>query len=432
MHVVHRPIHVLAPILLLTIGFSACAGTPAAGGGATSGATATPASTLSPGPGEMTVYDSSTKVHWLADANLAATEQFGLPLCGDSNTVPCVNANGSMSYQAALAWVAAMNAAHYLGHANWQLPTTPINDPSCTSKGTHGANFGYECVNSALGSLYTNLLHLKAPNTAVPIPANTVGPFSNFQPYLYWSGTGSVINAKGFFTFSFDTGHLGGNVDPEYLYVLPMIEGKIPGTYRPTSLKGLQISADGQTVYDPRAGVTWLANADLAKTETFGAQCVNAEGFQCINPDGSMSRTTAEQWIAGMNKYHGGAGWLGHTDWVLPPTTLADATCEQDASGFDCAKSPMGELFYNQLGLKPGDAVIQTPALQVGPFFHLQPYLYWSCVGAADSQGPCISDAPASGFEFSFSFGNGFEDTDVGGPHILVGNNLFVTAYYPG
>jgi hypothetical protein len=29
-----------------------------------------------------------------------------------------------MNYIAAVAWVAAMNGANYLGHSDWQLPTT--------------------------------------------------------------------------------------------------------------------------------------------------------------------------------------------------------------------------------------------------------------------------------------------------------------------
>src|SRR5581483_7543760 len=65
-----------------------------------------------------TVYDTVNNVTWLADANLPATAPFGLPLCNGSGTGihNCVNATGSMNYQAALAWVAAMNAANYLGH----------------------------------------------------------------------------------------------------------------------------------------------------------------------------------------------------------------------------------------------------------------------------------------------------------------------------
>jgi hypothetical protein len=81
----------------------------------------------------------------------------------------------------------------------------------------------------------------------------------------------------------------------------------------------------------------------------------------------------------------------------------------------------MGELLFDQLGLRQGTPVIQTPNTHVGPFDNVQPYLYWSCEGAPDSQGPCSSNVPATGFEFSFSFGNGFEGTDPGGIHIPVG-----------
>src|SRR6516225_3933157 len=73
----------------------------------------------------LTVYDSANNVTWLADANLAASSRFGLPVCSPS-VQPCVNPTGSMNYQSALAWVAAMNAANYLGHNNWLLPTTPL------------------------------------------------------------------------------------------------------------------------------------------------------------------------------------------------------------------------------------------------------------------------------------------------------------------
>src|ERR1700758_4827514 len=63
-----------------------------------------------------TVYDIANNVSWLSDANLPATNRFGLPVCTDagSATQPCVNASGSMRYQSAMAWVNAMNAANYL------------------------------------------------------------------------------------------------------------------------------------------------------------------------------------------------------------------------------------------------------------------------------------------------------------------------------
>jgi uncharacterized protein (TIGR03437 family) len=61
----------------------------------------------------------------------------------------------------------------------------------------------------------------------------------------------------------------------------------------------------------------------------------------------------------------------------------------------------------------------------VGPFKHLQPYLYWSCQ-AVRVQDPCLTTGPADRFEWSFSFGNGFLGTDV------LKNDLYVTAYFVG
>jgi hypothetical protein len=136
----------------------------------------------------LTVYDSVNNISWLADANLGASNRFGLPVCTASGPQPCVNPSGSMSYQSAAAWVQAMSAANYLGHTNWQLPTTPITDKGCGKTGPQDNSFGFDCSLGALGSLYYNALGLKPPNTAVPILSNTAGPFSNFQPYLIGRG----------------------------------------------------------------------------------------------------------------------------------------------------------------------------------------------------------------------------------------------------
>jgi hypothetical protein len=79
-------------------------------------------------PDGETVYDTLNQVTWLTDSNLPATDRFGLALCNPLVAPPpgeaCVNASGSMNYASATAWVLAMNAARYLGHSDWQLPTT--------------------------------------------------------------------------------------------------------------------------------------------------------------------------------------------------------------------------------------------------------------------------------------------------------------------
>jgi len=77
------------------------------------------------------------------------------------------------------------------------------------------------------------------------------------------------------------------------------------------------------------------------------------------------------------------------------------------------------------LGLTPGTPVVAAPDIAVGPFNNIQPYLYWACQ-ALTIQGACQTTGPATGFEWSFSFGNGFEGTDV------LANDLYVTAYFVG
>lgn len=87
----------------------------------------------------------------------------------------------------------------------------------------------------------------------------------------------------------------------------------------------------------------------------------------------------------------------------------------------------MGGLYHRlikQLGLQPGEPVVKAPDITVGPFHNIQPYLYWSCAG--DNRQVTCGNAPAApGFEWSFSFGNGFQGTDV------VGNTLYVMVYAP-
>jgi len=365
-----------------------------------------------------TVYDTVNNLSWLADANLPATKRFGVPLCTGPGAQTCVNASGSMRYDAAVAWVQAMNAANYLGHSDWQLPTTPTNDSGCGKTGPTGSNFGFGCTASAFGSLW-NALGLKAPNTAVPIPSNTVGPFSNFQPYLYWSQSGAPPPA-GNYSFSFATGWQGANTLPNFLYALPMIPGKLPGT-PPATGNGLQVNPGGQTVYDPVTNVTWLANANLAATNTFGLPTCKDPTTPaiCVALDGAMTFASASQFIGNMNAFNG-AGYLGQTDWQLP-------TIESSCPGYNCVgdQNRMGNLFYDQLGFSQGMTVVTAPNIAVGPFNNIQPYLYWACE-AATIQGACQTNGPAPNFEWSFSFGSGFQGTD------LLANDLYVTAYFGG
>jgi hypothetical protein len=384
-----------------------------------------------------TVYDVVNHVTWLTDANLPARQRFGIPLCDGSGPYgsppiedPCVNASGLMDYPSATFWILAMNNANYQGHSNWQLPTAPSTDSSCPGTGTDGNSFGFGCNANAMGYLYYKALGFHAPNTVVPIPPNRVGPFRNFQPDHYWA----ITTGGGTADFDFVDGSQGGGTGGDFHYVLPMIQGKIPGT--PTaSGTGLQVNLDGQAVYDGTALVTWLADANLAASDTLGlARCQTpTTPTYCVAQDGSMNDASAGQFIINMNAYDHGAGYLGQTNWQLPPIKAGCQTLGCAGPG-----NPMGILFYIQFGLSAGTPVVEPPDIAVGPFLHLWPSTYWSCAISNTEtppqtpiqtpiQAPCDSTgANADKAEFGFSFGNGYLGTTRPPGY------RFVTAYYVG
>ena len=196
-----------------------------------------------------------------------------------------------------------------------------------------------------------------------------------------------------------------------------MIPGKPPGTPAATGT-GLQVNPGGATVYDPITNIIWLANANLAATNAFGLPlCTSPTAPSlCVAQDGAMSWSSASQYIANLNT----AAYLGQTNWQAPTIST---TCP--GYGCDGTDNPLGNLFYHQFGLVEGAAAVDTPNISVGPFHNLQPYLYWSCVGNT-IQDACQSAGPAANFEESYSFGAGFQGTD------LLANTLFVTAYFVG
>lgn len=406
--------HLLRWIGLLALGaMLACGGRRHDGGrnhGVASGAQrSTPApqaqapaptgkSQLEPTNGGATVFEVAGNRTWLADGNLPATQRFG---------VAQINESGSMSYRSALAWVEALNARSYLGHRDWTLPTTPAEDPACQSH--HRYAFGFGCRQSAFASLYA-ALGLESPRSAAPVftGANAKG-FSNFQPYLYWSATVNPThekNEEGYSTVSFDNGFQGSNVSKNHLFALPMVKGRFDPSNPADRSK---VVFDGEN--------TWLANANLAATETFGVTGI-APG------KGSMPHDVAMRWVEAMNR----ASYLGQSRWQLPPTISPDEGCssKKDTFGYGCTGSPLGRLFYTYLGLRAGERVVASSPTVLGALRNLQPYLYWSCHRGPDERCSANHDDPVAGFGWSYSFGNGFQGTTTRD------NMLYVTAYYPG
>jgi len=97
-------------------------------------------------------YDDVLDITWLADANLAKTQTFG---------VSGIASNGKMDWSEAGNWFTAMNAANYLGLNDWRLPTmVDIGDDGCneTNAGTD-CGFNVLTYNSGTGEVYSEMAY---------------------------------------------------------------------------------------------------------------------------------------------------------------------------------------------------------------------------------------------------------------------------------
>jgi len=119
----------------------------------------------------------------------------------------------------------------------------------------------------------------------------------------------------------------------------------------------------GQAVYDTDFDITWIADANLAASNTFGTAGINVSG--------AMNWTKVNTWIGNLNA----ANYLGFNDWSLPVTPQPDATCSSQTGGVPpqdvgsgCTGSDMGHLF-NVEGVSAA-----TPGL----FSNVQSVVYWS------------------------------------------------------
>ena len=161
-------------------------------------------------------------------------------------------------------------------------------------------------------------------------------------------------------------------------------------------------SSDG-TLYDPAQRVHWLVDANLAADPAIRA----ALGVPGVNADGTMSYATALRWIAAMNAYDGGAGYLGHHDWQLPTNPPDDPSCaiaaghSGNAFGPGCTASALGRLFSSVLGGTYPEGLPPSP-VDVGPMRGLRQGLFWTAGTRAAQPTPWDSD---SAFTFSFASG---------------------------
>jgi hypothetical protein len=191
--------HSIAVLLLFTMGSANAALVARAGGNA--------------------FYDTVLDITWLADANYAQTNNFGL---GGPDGVSFTT--GQMDLTTANAWVAALNASNHLGLNTWRLPVAdPINGVSYVGSWSEDGSTDRARNLSAAGSVYagstaSEMAHLyfnTLENTSTRdvngditacfggnCLANT-GPFSNLENVRYWTGSASPnVGQQLFFSFN--------------------------------------------------------------------------------------------------------------------------------------------------------------------------------------------------------------------------------------
>jgi len=127
-------------------------------------------------------------------------------------------------------------------------------------------------------------------------------------------------------------------------------------------------------LYDTHLNITWLRDANYAKTSGFDA-------------DGSMSFNSAYRWADGLSI----GGW---SDWRLPQVFNGSEPC----FGYHCTNSEMGYLWNIALGNyeKAGNGLV---TINTGAFLNMQAFstgsVYWSS-----------QFAPGYASVFNMGFGN--------------------------
>jgi hypothetical protein len=224
-------------------------------------------------------YDTVLDITWIADANLAATQSFGVS--GLGNPEP-----GTMTWDKAQEWIAAMNGAGYLGVSDWRL--TRVADTA--TAGCNLAFTGTDCgwnVDLATGEI-AHLYHFSLGNIAGFDPGGVEqacytapqtclanrGPFPDFQPDHYWTGTPLAGDASKAWEFNARIGLQSVELKTRSSYVWPVRDGDI----------ALAADADGDGVPDVSDNCTLVANAGQCDSDGdgYGNRCdsdLNNNGF---------------------------------------------------------------------------------------------------------------------------------------------------------
>lgn len=166
--------------------------------------------------GGQAVFDTDLNITWIADANLAGNNSFG---------VAGITSGGTMTWATAQNWISKINSANYLGFGDWRLPSSN----TCS---------GLSCTGSDMGHLfYTELGGVAGVNITNTHNAN-YNLFQNIKPNYYWSATNFAANATYAWDFDFGYNQKGGQTihsKTDYHYAWAVRTGDVAAVPVPAS-----------------------------------------------------------------------------------------------------------------------------------------------------------------------------------------------------
>lgn len=185
--------------------------------------------------GGQAYYDSALDITWLANANLAHSNDFG---------VTGVNFNGTMAWDKANEWIAAMNSAAYLGASDWRLPFMLDTGAAGCDLAYSGTDCGYNVQTKSGDTVYSEMAHLfyvtlgntgafdtsGNPGSCPGFPnfcLTNSGPFSNFEAGYYWTGNEYAPDTANAWYFHFGAGSQYLELKSNSLYAWAVRPGDI-------------------------------------------------------------------------------------------------------------------------------------------------------------------------------------------------------------
>ena len=134
-----------------------------------------------------------------------------------------------------------------------------------------------------------------------------------------------------------------------------------------TAARATLYDRGGGLIYDDVLGITWLQDANYARTSGYDS-------------DGRMAWYDAVAWANQLV-------YQGYEDWRLPTTMDGPWEWGYDGTttaGYNITTSEMGYMYYENLGnlgFYATDGTYEQPGWglsNTGPFINLQPRFYWS------------------------------------------------------